>query len=271
MTPFSSLLASFVLEPIGTGRYRAPNAGGGHAAVVFGGQLLGQTIVAASLAQPDKRVKTVQTIFARGARPDTGVEIEVESMHAGRGFGSVAVTISQGDRLCVRSLVLLHTEEPDFIHHAAPMPACAGPSGATVREYEYEGYELGVVGGIDVSDPSTVAPAELCAWTRFRGAPDDPVINQALVAYTTDGYLIGTAMLPHRGVGQSQSHVTLATGVVSHTLTFHRPASAGGWFLLAQESPFSGGGRAFGRGHVFTEDGTLVASFVQDAMIRPIV
>ena len=75
-------------------------------------------------------------------------------------------------------------------------------------------------------------------------------------------------MRPHAGVGQAQAHVSVATGVVSHTLTFHEPCSAGAWLLLAQHSPHAGGGRSYGRADVFREDGTLVASFVQDGMIR---
>ena len=84
-----------------------------------------------------------------------------------------------------------------------------------------------MVGGVDISDPEAVGPAELDVWTRFVGAPDDPAISQALLAFATDGFLIGTAMRPHPGVGQAQAHRTLSTGVISHTLTFHEPVSAG--------------------------------------------
>ena len=83
------------------------------------------------------------------------------------------------------------------------------------------------------------------------GAPADPVLDQALLAFATDGFLIGTAMRPHEGVGQSQAHVTLATGVISHTLTFHEPAPAGDWLLLSHHSPYAGHGRSYGRADVF--------------------
>ena len=84
-------------------------------------------------------------------------------------------------------------------------------------------WEIRVVGGVDISDPEAVGPAELDVWTRFVGAPDDPAVSQALLAFATDGFLIGTAMRPHPGVGQAQAHRTLSTGVISHTLTFHEP------------------------------------------------
>jgi len=89
-----------------------------------------------------------------------------------------------------------------------------------------------------------------------------------MLAYGTDGFLIGTAMLPHAGVGQNMAHRNIATGVVSHTLTFHEPVPAGEWLLLAHESPYAGRGASYGRAHVFTRDGRLVASFVQENMIR---
>ena len=76
-------------------------------------------------------------------------------------------------------------------------------------------------------------------------------------------------MRPHAGVGQAQAHVTLSTGVVSHTLTFHEPFAAADWLLLSHHSPYAGRGRSYGRADVFRADGALVASYVQDAMIRP--
>jgi len=85
---------------------------------------------------------------------------------------------------------------------------------------------IGIVGGGGRQDPRLVGPPELDVWVRFVGAPDDPGTDQALVAYSTDGFLIGTAMRPHKGVGQAQAHITLSTGVLSHTLTYHEPCPA---------------------------------------------
>jgi acyl-CoA thioesterase len=263
----SELLDGLDLEPIGENRYRGKNVGGGRD-VVFGGQILGQSIVAAVRTQPDKEVKTIHTIFARGGRVSDPLELAVDPMHGGRTFGSVTVTAWQGDRLCARSLVLLHQPEPDLIRHAAPLPKVDGPDATPAREFEFTGYEIGVVGGVDVADPDATGPAELPVWVRFKGAPDDLTISQALLSWSTDGFLIGTAMRPHPGVGQGQAHLGISTGVISHTLTFHEPFRADQWMLLDQESPYAGRGRSYGRAHVFTEDGTHIASFVQDAMIR---
>jgi acyl-CoA thioesterase-2 len=269
MLTLDSLLGSLALEPVGPDRYRAQNAETGHA-VIFGGQLLGQSIVAALAGTDGKRVKTVHTIFARGGAPDAPVDITVDRMQSGRAFASSTVTISQGDRLCTRSLVLLSADEPDFIHHADPAPSVAGPDVWTPVDHGTDAWQIRFVDDVDIRDPALVGPPDLDVWVRFPGAPDDPAVQQALLSFATDGFLIATAMRPHEGVGQAQAHVTVSTGVISHTLTFHEPCSVGDWMLLSHHSPFAGGGRCYGRADVFRADGALTASYVQDGMIRPL-
>jgi acyl-CoA thioesterase II len=264
MIGVDELVNSLALEPAGDDRYTAGHAGTGHA-VVFGGQLMAQSIVAALAGHDGKQVKTLHTIFARSAAPDTPLDVVVDRMHAGRLFASSAVTIRQGDRLCTRSLVLLSADEPDFIQHADAAPAIAPPPPA-VGETEWQ---VRIVDDVDISDPELVGPPDLDAWSCFPGAPDDPAIAQALLAFSTDGFLIGTAMRPHAGVGQAQAHRTLSTGVISHTLTFHEPCPASEWALLSHHATYAGHGRSYGRANVFRSDGVLAASFVQDAMIRP--
>jgi acyl-CoA thioesterase-2 len=264
-----SLVGALTLEPLGPDRYRAGNADAGPG-VILGGQLLAQSVVAGLAGQDGKRVKTVHTIFARAGRPDAPVDIAVDRMHAGRAFASSTVSLSQGDRLCARSLVLLSADEPDFIRHADPAPTSPGPEGGTAKGDDAGAWQVRIAGDVDVNDPEAVGPPDLCVWTRFVGAPDDPGIDQALLAFATDGFLIATAMRPHPGLGQAQAHVTVSTGVVSHTLTFHEPAPAGQWLLLSHHSPYAGRGRCYGTGNVFRPDGALVASFVQDGMIRPL-
>jgi acyl-CoA thioesterase II len=179
------------------------------------------------------------------------------------------VTIRQGDRLCARSMVLLTADEPDLIRHATRPAALSDPDEATPRDSG--GFEVRTVGGVDINDPDAVGPAELDVWTRFAEAPDELATSQALLAYATDSFLIGTAMRPHKGIGQAHAHKTISTGVLSHTITFHEPFSAGQWLLCSHSSPYAGRGRSYGRGDVYRENGDLVASFVQDAMIRPMV
>ncbi|HEY8057173.1 MAG TPA: acyl-CoA thioesterase domain-containing protein [Acidimicrobiales bacterium] len=266
MVDVQDLVGALDLETTGPDRYRARHVVANGYGVVFGGQLLAQALVAGLTGHDGKRAKTLHTIFARGASPEVPLDIAVDTMHAGRAFASTTVTISQGDRLCTRSLLLLTAEEPDLIRHADPAPAVAAPDDD--RADGPAEWEVRVVDDVDISDPELTGPPDLDVWTRFPGAPDDPTIAQALLAFATDGFLIGTAMRPHPGVGQAQAHVTLTTGVISHTITFHEPFAARDWLLLAHHSPYAGRGRSYGRADVFRPDGALVASYVQDAMIR---
>jgi acyl-CoA thioesterase len=265
MVSVSSILSALEFEQVGPDHFRAINVASGHN-VVFGGQLLAQALIAGRLGQDDKTAKTIHTVFARAASPEQPLEISVEQLHGGRSLASSAVTISQGDRLCTRSLLLLSADEPDLIRHADGPGTLPTPP---ERDDQSDGeWTVRIVGDVDVSDPDQVGPPELDAWTLFPGAPDDLHISQALLAFATDGFLIGTAMRPHAGVGQAQAHRTLSTGVLSHTLTFHEPFRAADWLLLSHRSTYAGHGRSYGRGDVYKSDGQLVASFVQDAMIR---
>ncbi|HEX3981935.1 MAG TPA: acyl-CoA thioesterase domain-containing protein, partial [Acidimicrobiales bacterium] len=239
MAELSELLGVLDLEPVGEGRFRAQNFGSGPGGVVFGGQLLAQTIVAGATVDPTKEVKSVHTVFARGGALDQPLDIEVEAMHVGRALGSATVTVRQGDRLCTRSLVLLSAVEPDLIRHGSESPAVGAPEDSPLSAHE-DFWEIRVVDDVDISDPSAVGPAELFVWSRFPGSGDVGTTGQALMAYATDGFLIGTAMRPHAGFGQALSHVEFSTSVLTHTLTFHEPIAAGEWYLLAHESPYAG-------------------------------
>jgi len=176
--------------------------------------------------------------------------------------------VASGQLSTAGNLVLLSATEDDVIRHADERRSSSSPEDVAGHLHGEGAWEIGIVGDVDLSDPELVGPPELDVWVRFAGAPDDPATDQALVAYSTDGFLIGTAMRPHAGVGQAQAHRTLSTGVLSHTLTYHERCPASEWHLLQQWSSYAGHGRSYGRGDIFRADGGLAASFVQDAMIR---
>jgi len=264
---------AFELTSTGENRFVAGNLGDpGARDVVYGGQLLAQMILASDKVGADKDLASIHTIFARSARVSDPVEIDVDVIHDGRTMGSHSVTVHQGERVCAQGLILRRLDAPDLIRHQPDMPEVAGPEDSPDTGQGgllAPGSDLRVVGGVNTWDPDApVAPAELFAWVRLPSDSDDPALAQAMLAYGTDGFLIGTAMLPHAGVGQNMAHRNIATGVVSHTLTFHEAVPVGEWLLLAHESPYAGRGASYGRAHVFTRDGRLVASFVQENMIR---
>jgi enoyl-CoA hydratase len=268
MPESSAILTSLDLEQVGEHRFRGPSVPSDTRPVVFGGQIMGQMIMAAAACQPQKQVRSLHVIFARAGTVTEPVVFEVGVMHAGRTMASMSVTAGRQGRLISRGLLLLDGGDPDLIRHSLPMPGVAGPAGAAPQSWAEPGSEVRVVGGVDLMTAEVTGDPELFVWARFSAAPDRAAVHQALLCWYTDPFLIGTAMRPHPGVGQAMAHGSVSTGVLTHTLSFHQPARATEWLLLAQHSHFADGGRVYGTGSVFTEDGRHVASFAQDSMVR---
>ena len=107
MTEIAELLDVLHLDPNGDGTFRARSIDLTGGSVVFGGQLLAQSIVAGAGVDPAKEVKSIHIVFARGALLDAPLEVEVDAMSGGRAFSSAAVTFRQGGKICTRALVLL--------------------------------------------------------------------------------------------------------------------------------------------------------------------
>lgn len=262
-------------RPIGDGRYTVDNEGDpDRRDVVFGGQLLAQMIMTVGAEFPGKFARTISAVFARPGLISAPTELAVEKLHDGRSFGSATVTAWQGDRLISRGQLLMDAGDADVIRHCSPMPEVPGPADCVDAGQHagllFPGSELRTVGVVDTwSVDAPLAPAGIQQWLRTPDAPaDDVLANQAILSWATDGFLIGAAMRPHEGMGQDRAHRDLSTGVVNHTLTFHEPFSCRDWILMACESTWAGYGRSYGRAGMFSESGQLVASYVQDNMIR---
>lgn len=295
IAPDEPRLDAFHLQAMGDGRFRVPGVGSSSVEdVVFGGLVLAQLVLATAATRSaehvepghikSKHIKSLHTIFARSARTGSPLDLAVETIHDGRAMASMHASVGQGGRVCAQSLVLLDVDEPDLVHHQLAAPIVGAPSEAPTGWgglLAPPGSEVRVVGGTDTwSASAPVGPPELDVWVRLPAAPpsdrpgrdvdgsDRRAWSQAMLAHASVGFLIGTALRPHAGLGQQMAHRELTTGVVTHTITFHRPWAAGQWLLLAHTSPYAGRGGAYGRADVFSEDGTLVASFVQDSVIR---
>ena len=238
--------------------------------VLFGGQLVGQMIMVASAGGAGaKEVKSIHAVFARAGAYSAGpVEYEREQMHDGRAWASSTITASQGDRLLSRSLVLLNHVEPDLIRHAVVMPDVPDPEDCPPQPITlvFPGTEARPV---DRPDARTADGAPMrCDWIR-PPTFDDVAANQAVVAWSSPGFTIGVAMQAHPDtVRISDAHRSVSTGVISHTVHFHDHFSPGAWLLVVSTAAFAGNGRVYGHGSVFTHEGTLVATFGQDAMVR---
>ena len=265
------------LEPMGDRVWRAPHE---HSAddivrnVVFGGQILAQMIVAAALeGDGTKEVKSIHVVFARAGDYGSPLDYVVEPIHRGRTFASDRVDARQHGRSIASGLILWNLDEPDLVSHTAnaEMPDVPPPEDPSGREdgRVFPGAMARICFGINTwSDEEPLRPPVQYVWTRAPTPHADPVVNQAILSWATDGFLIGTALLPHEGVNESHAHKTISTGVVSHTINFHERFDASAWLLLAHESVWAGRGRSHGRADVWTRSGQLVATYTQDNIVR---
>jgi acyl-CoA thioesterase II len=269
----SELPATLRIEDLGRGRWSAPNPAMDPEGrdVIFSGQILAHMIMASDAAcAHQKVVKSIHAIFVRaGAYSGGQIELALEPMHAGRAWASDTTSVYQGDQLLSRGLVLLNAIEPDLIRHSATMPDLPGPEDSIPieRPVLFPGIEAR---DVDIAHPVAAdgAPARYL-WLRMPTGFDSVAANQAIVAWCQPGFIIELAMRPHPDTTDiRQAHRSISTGVISHTAHFHDGADVSRWLLLTQEATFAGNGRVGGSGAVFTEDGTLVSTFHQDAMVR---
>lgn len=259
------------LTEAGEGRYQVfqPAESAEGRDVVFSGQLLAQMIMASDRAAGgSKDVRSVHTVFARAGTYTQPLELVVESLQAGRTWASDTVTAVQGGRLLSRATVLLNVVDDDLMRHEPAMPAVPPPAGLDAAPGQvFPGAELRPVPG---EHEDGGVPVEL-AWHRFERPLAGSAANQAVLIWATCGSIIGLGMRPHRDeVRIEDAHASISTGVIAHTMHFLERFDVSQWLLVRQEATKAATGRVYGEGRVFTEDGTLVATFHQDSMARAI-
>ena len=252
---------------------------------VFGGQVAGQALVAAGRTVPEDRpVHSLHAYFIRPGDPSVPLVYTVDRVRDGRSFTTRRVSAIQHGKPIFALSASFHRAEPG-LEHAVPMPPAPGPeelrpnteriaeaTGEPVPEHLRDGpIELRTAGPLTyevVRDPSLrdkIADDNL-VWVRVTDPlPDDPLLHVCLMTYISDLTLLETVVLRH-GVGWVDGRT--AASSLDHAMWFHRPFRADQWLLYAQESPIAAGGRGLARGQVFTADGDLVVSVVQEGLIR---
>ncbi|MFD0901983.1 acyl-CoA thioesterase [Actinomadura sediminis] len=229
---------------------------------LFGGQLLAQFVRAAAAVCPDKAVKSLHALFPRAGRSDEPVRYEAERHHEGGTFATVSITARQETGVIATASVSLHAPEDGAGRQSVPgVPPVPG-AGHAVR------LDLLPWETRSAAEPDAAAagPPEYELWMRTPAVAAE--LAPALAAYATDLTLIGTALRPLDGVSQNDAGTAFTSAVTSHTVWFHRPFRTDDWLLLRQHSPILAHGRCFGRGDVLTADGSLVASYAQEALLR---
>jgi acyl-CoA thioesterase II len=245
-------------------------AGDDERQVVEGTQLLAQAIVVVAKRFPDKSVRSAHAVFARAVLVGPPVDFNIDVLHEGRSTATAVIHVAQNGRRCIAVTTLLDVPSPDVIRHHLPRPDVAAPADANVSPMPMTGRELRLVDVVDVNSPGEVGPPELYAWLHYDPIPARDDLAKALIAYFTGHLGISTTMRAHEGIGTSQSHVTVSTAPMTVTVSFHEPVTWTGWLLYTHESTQVGAGMSYVRGAVHTEEGELLASFAQEALIRPL-
>ena len=235
--------------------------------VVFSGQLMAQMMMASDReAGSAKDIRSVHAIFARAGTYTLPIEVDVDSMQAGRTWASDAVTATQGGKLLSRALILMSTVDDDLMRHEPAMPDVPSPDGLDSGfAFIFPGAEWRPVPGEPDIDG---VPVER-AWHRYGPEVESQAANQGIAGWATCGNIIGLAMRPHRDtIRIEDAHRTLSTGVIAHTLHFLDRLDVSQWLLIQMSGTKAANGRVYGQGEVFTAEGQLVATFQQDSMAK---
>ena len=249
---------------------------------VFGGQVIGQALVAACRTVQGRDPHSLHAYFLLAGDPKVPIIYDVERVRDGKSFTTRRVkAIQHGEPIFIMS-VSFHREE-EGLTHQAKMPDVPSPdelpSEAEIRERVLPLMPDPVRRYYERERPIELRPVEygrylgkksengnFNVWIRATGRlPDDPAIHRCVLAYASDMTLLDTALVPH---GRTLFEKEFMAASLDHALWFHRPFRADDWLLYAQDSPSLEGSRGFARGLVFTQDGTLVASVAQEGLVR---
>jgi acyl-CoA thioesterase II len=276
------LLTLLSLEKIEQGLYRGQSQDLGFKAL-FGGQVMGQALSAAQESvELDRHVHSLHSYFLRPGDAQKPVIYEVENIRDGRSFNTRRVKAIQNGQAIFYMTASFQLEEKGF-DHQNEMPKVTGPDelpSFTDFIFDNQQYIPENVRGKFLSEkPIELKPVEqynwikpeksepIChMWIKANGQlPDDPRIHKYMLAYTSDFHFLPTALFSH-GVSHWQPNFQIAT--IDHAMWFHRPFRFDDWLLYVMESPTSIGGRGLVIGQIYNQAGDLVATTMQEGVIR---
>jgi acyl-CoA thioesterase-2 len=281
MSAIRALLDLLDLEPLERNlfRGRSPQVGWQR---VFGGQVIGQALVAACRTVDGRPPHSMHAYFLLPGDPKVPIIYEVDRIRDGKSFTTRRVVAIQHGQAIFSMAVSFHADEPGLTHQA-PMPDVPPPeqlpSESQAKEWVLANMPEPIRRYYEVERPIEMRPVEYTrylgqkfenarfhVWIRTTGPlPDELAIHQCVLAYASDWTLLDTALVPH---GRSLFEREFMGASLDHALWFHRPFRADDWLLYAQDSPNLAGARGFSRGLIFARDGTLVASVAQEGLVR---
>jgi acyl-CoA thioesterase-2 len=238
---------------------------------VFGGQVAGQALVAAGRTEPaDRPVHSLHAYFIRPGDPSVPIVYTVDRVRDGRSFTTRRVSAIQHGKTIFTLSASFHHPEPG-VQHAVAVPAVPPAGEIAPPEHEFfsgNPIDLRFVGRgrDDPAGPRVAGTEHNLVWLRANGdLPDDPLLHVCLMTYASDLTLLDSVLRRH---GLSWTDGQTSGASLDHAMWFHRPFRADRWLLYDQESPVAAGARGLARGQVFTEQGDLVVSVVQEGLIR---
>jgi len=277
--PLDELVDLLDLEQIEVNIFRGRSPGDWRQRV-FGGQVAGQALVAAGrTVPPDRSVHSLHAYFIRPGDPQVPIVFAVDRVRDGRSFTTRRVSAIQHGKTIFTLSASFHRSEPGPVHYA-PMPDVPEPDGLPSYEQRLsEAFgqpvqdlarpiDLRFVGPLsfDAARDPALRTRENLVWLRADGRlTDDPLLHVCLMTYASDMTLLDSVLLAH---GLSWENGQVSGASLDHAMWFHRPFRADEWLLYAQETPAAAGARGLARGQVFTADGELVVSVVQEGLIR---
>jgi acyl-CoA thioesterase-2 len=251
---------------------------------VFGGQVAGQALVAAGrTVDPSRAVHSLHGYFVRAGDPAEPIVYTVETVRDGRSFSvRRSVAVQHGKPIFFMSASFQRRE--DGLDHQIPTPVgVPAPDELPTMAERLARYpeRLGIWGQIPrpmdvryVGEPGWVPPGDRPAdesqrvWMRIDGKlPDDPLIHVCALTYASDLTLLDAVLSTHGEVWGPGGYIGAS---LDHALWFHRPFRADEWFLYDCLSPSASGSRGLATGRLYAQDGRLIASAVQEGLLRRI-
>ncbi|MEV4316483.1 acyl-CoA thioesterase II [Actinocrispum sp. NPDC049592] len=248
---------------------------------VFGGQVAGQALIAAGrTVPPERQVHSLHAYFIRGGDPSIPIVYEVDRIRDGRSFTTRRVIAIQRGKAIFSLSASFQITEPGMEHSDA-MPDVPDPEGLPTYQEQVElgGEKMGAIWKLPrpidiryISEPPWLSrengprEARNQVWMRADGKlSDDPLLHVCVLAYASDMTLLDAPLARH-GVHWWTDKVNGAS--LDHAMWFHRPFRADEWFLYDQESPSASGARGLATGRFFSRDGRLIATVVQEGLLR---
>ena len=250
---------------------------------LFGGQVLGQALSAASQTVDESRqANSLHGYFLRAGDARKPVVYQVERIRDGGTFSTRRVTAIQNGQPIFTCSASFHNSEEGFRHQTA-MPDVPPPEDLLPEEVispylaqaltkenrekmlRAKAIETRPVQVLDPLHPEVGEPVKHVWFKPCAPLPQSPALHKHLLAYVSDFSLLTTSLIPH-GASIWQPNMQVAS--LDHSIWFHEEVCLDDWLLYASDSPWAGNARGFSRGSIYTRDGQLVASVAQEGLIR---